>query len=75
MGQYCYLPEGGRRKWTREEMMAYIDWDFVEVRHTDARVKWQLENSSKESTRRGMTDIFMEAEEDTRLQEARYSLA
>jgi hypothetical protein len=24
MGQYCHLPQGGRRKWTKEEMIAYL---------------------------------------------------
>jgi hypothetical protein len=73
MGQYCHFPQGGRRKWTKEEMMAYIDWDFEEVRRTDARVKRQLENAGKEATRRGIGDILRQAEEDIRAQEAFYS--
>ena len=53
--------------------MAYIDWDFEEVRRTDAQVKRQLENDGKEATRRGMGDILRQAEEDMRAQEALYS--
>ncbi|KAJ3453255.1 hypothetical protein MRS44_017502 [Fusarium solani] len=75
MGRFCYLPQGGRREWAREEMMAYIDWDYEEIRRTDAQVQQQLGNNSKEKSRRGMAEIFREAEEDTRVQEARYSVA
>jgi hypothetical protein len=55
-------------------MMAYMDWDFEEVSHTDGQVQWRLENNPKESTRHDMADIFREAEEDMRVQKAHYSL-
>lgn len=53
--------------------MADIDQDFEELSRTDAQVNCELEDNSKENTRRDMADIFMEAEEDMRIQEARYS--
>jgi hypothetical protein len=56
-------------------MIAYIDWDYEEVRRTDTQAQQQLGNNSKEKSRRGIAEIFREAEEDIRVQEARYSIA
>ncbi|RFU74564.1 mutator-like element transposase [Trichoderma arundinaceum] len=73
MGEWCILPQGGRRKWTKEEMMAYIDWDTAEAERTEAQVKLRMENDPNEATRRGMRGIWRGSEEDEQAQARLFS--
>jgi hypothetical protein len=73
MGQHCSLPGGERRKWTKEEMMSYLDWDTEEDRRTDMQVKWRIDKDPNEAARRGAADIWKQAGEDLQAQEALYS--
>lgn len=73
MGEWYILPQGGRRKWTKEEMMAYIDWDTAEAERTEAQVKLRMENDPNEATRRGMRGIWRESEEDEQAQARLFS--
>lgn len=73
MGEWCLLPHGGRRKWTKEEMMAYIDWDTAEAERTEVQVKLRIENDPNEATRRGMRGIWRQAREDEQAQERLFS--
>lgn len=36
MGKYCTTSTGSR-EWTKEEMMAYLDWDKAETDRIEAR--------------------------------------
>lgn len=51
--------------------MAYIDWDRVETERVDKTVRWRLENDPREATRRGMGDIWRQAEMDEVVQARR----
>jgi hypothetical protein len=52
--------------------MAYIDWDFAEIKRIDAQVESRVKNNPKEATRRGVMEIWQQAEEDARAQSRRY---
>jgi len=73
MGKHCLLPQGERRAWTKEEMMAYIDWDTAEAGRVDEEVKLRMQNDPSEATRRGMGEIWRRAEEDGQAQAALFS--
>ena len=73
MGKYCLLPQGVRRVWTKEEMMAYIDWDIAEAGRVDEEVKRRMQNDPDEATRRGMGEIWRQAEEDVQAQARLFS--
>lgn len=64
MGQRCRSSRP-TRDWTKKEMMAYIDWDFEETERIEAQVECGMGNNSKEASRRGMGEIWQQAEEDT----------
>jgi hypothetical protein len=73
MGKFCVLPGGRRRGWTKEEMMAYLDWDTAEGARVDEEVEWRVENDPNEATRRGMGEIWRQAEEDGQAQASVFS--
>ena len=72
MGKQCRT-QTGFRDWTREEMMAYLDWDRAEDDRVEAMVAAELEGSPF-SGRRGMHDIWEAAAADSEAQEALYSV-
>lgn len=70
MGKDCKM-QGGSREWTREEMMAYLDWSKAEDDRVDAEVATEMEGNMF-SGRRGMGDIWEAAARDSRAREAFY---
>ncbi len=71
MGKQCRTQEGFR-DWTKEEMMAYLDWDKAEDDRVEAMVAAEME-SNPFSKRRGMREIWEAAAADGAEQEALYS--
>ena len=72
MNKYCKI-QGGVRDWTKEEMMAYLDWDKAEEDRVEAQVAAQMRDSSF-SGRRGMGEIWDAAARDIAEQEAVFSM-
>lgn len=62
----------GSRNWTKEEMMAYLDWDKAEDDRVEAQVLAEMEGNHF-SSRRGMRDIWAATDADCEAQEALYS--
>ena len=71
MGKRCIM-QNGSRDWTKEEMMAYLDWDRAEDDRVEAMVAAEME-SNPFSKRRGMREIWEAATADCEAQEALYS--
>ena len=62
MGKY-YDSGKGRREWTKEEMMSYIDWDKAEELRVEGNVAVEMA-SMPFSSRRDMKDIWDAAARD-----------
>lgn len=73
MGQYCVSSGGKRREWTKEEMMAHIDWDTAEDRRVEAEVKRRIDRDPKEASRRGASQVWQQAEDDAQAQARLFS--
>lgn len=71
MGKHCKI-QGGLRDWTKEEMMAYVDWSKAEDDRVEAQVAAEMEGNPF-SSRRGMHDIWEATARDIEAQEAFYS--
>ena len=71
MGKQCRM-QTGSRDWTKEEMMAYLDWDKAEEDRVEAVVAAEMKNNPF-SNRRGMNEIWEAAAADCAAQEALYS--
>ncbi|KAF5715301.1 mutator-like element transposase [Fusarium mundagurra] len=71
MGKRCDAPNVSR-DWTKEEMMAYLDWSKAEDDRVEAQVAVEME-SSPFSSRRGMHDIWEAAAADSEAQQAIHS--
>ncbi|KAI7760067.1 hypothetical protein LZL87_014318 [Fusarium oxysporum] len=71
MGKQCRMLEGSR-DWTKEEMMAYLDWSKAEDDRVEAQVAAEMEGNPF-SKRRGMREIWEAAAADCEAQEALYS--
>ncbi|KAJ0129112.1 hypothetical protein HZ326_27783 [Fusarium oxysporum f. sp. albedinis] len=74
MGRYCKTSTG-LREWTKEEMMAYLNWDKAETDRIEARVAEETENGRLFTSRRGMGELWEMAQRDIDEQEALYSAA
>jgi hypothetical protein len=72
MGKRCKTATGSR-DWTKEEMMAYLDWDKAEDKRVEARVAEEMGNNPLANRRRGMKEIWKSVEQDIIEQEALYS--
>ena len=72
MGKRCTTSTGSR-EWTKEEMMAYLDWDKSETDRVEARVAQETENGRLFSGRRGMGELWEMAQQDIDEQQALYS--
>jgi hypothetical protein len=71
MKRQCVTSKGPR-DWTREEMMAYLDWSSAEDNRIDAMVLAELGANPMETSRRGVEHIWKQIDEDSREQEAIY---
>ena len=60
----------GSREWTKEEMMAYLDWSKAEDNHIEAQVAREMEEGGRE--RRGVGEIWRMIDRDMEEQEALY---
>ena len=72
MGQRCAETTGSSRDWTKEEMMAYLDWTRAEEDRVEVQVAVEMEGNMW-SSRRGMRDIWEAAARDIEAQEEFYS--
>jgi hypothetical protein len=72
MTKHCTTSTGSR-DWTKEEMMAYLDWSNAEDERIDALVAAEAGDNPLGSGRRGMGDIWKRVERDIEEQEALYS--
>lgn len=71
MSKQCTMQKGSR-EWTKEEMMAYLDWSKAEEDRVEAQVAAEMEGNHF-SKRRGMGEIWVAAVADCEAQEALYS--
>lgn len=69
MGPRCKAV-AGTRDWTKEEMMAYLDWSKAEDERVEALVNKEMADDPLANSRRGMTHIWNSIEQDMRQQEA-----
>jgi hypothetical protein len=72
MNRRCITPAGSR-DWTKEEMMAYLDWSAAEDNRIEAQVLKELGPNPMSGGRRGVKDIWKAIEQDTRAQETLHS--
>lgn len=68
MGKRCTTKAGIVRDWTKEEMIAYLDWNELE----DCRVEEEINVASTGvfTDRRGVGDIWRRVEEQLKVREA-----
>lgn len=71
MGKQCMMQESSR-DWTKEEMMAYLDWSKAEEDRVRALVEAEMEGNPF-SKRRGMREIWEAAAADCDAQQALYA--
>ena len=71
MTKRCTLQRGSR-EWTKEEMMAYLDWDKSENDRLDAQVIGEIAVQPF-SSRRGPGEIWRACERDIKEKQAFYS--
>lgn len=72
MTKRCTAPSGSR-EWTKEEMMAYLDWNRAEQERVDQLVAVEAGENPFRNKRRGMGDIWRRVEKDIEEQTAVYS--
>jgi hypothetical protein len=72
MSKRC-ITTAGSREWTREEMMAYLDWSKAEDERVEAVVTKELRDSPSAGKRRGMKDIWRSVERDSKEQQELHS--
>ena len=63
----------GSRDWTREEMMAYLDWSNSEDVRIDSLVAQERRAEPFDAGQRGMEGIWNAVERDIREQESLYA--
>lgn len=71
MGKHC-TASTGQRDWTKEEMMAYLDWDNKENERIEAEIAQELQDGRFEVGRRGADEVWRRAEEDSAGQQILY---
>ncbi|KAJ6436941.1 hypothetical protein O9K51_10477 [Purpureocillium lavendulum] len=72
MSKRCVTTTGSR-DWTKEEMMAYLDWSRAEDERVEAQIAEEMGNNPLANKRRGMKDIWESGEKDSREQQALHS--
>jgi hypothetical protein len=73
MSRRCASPSG-IREWTKEEMMAYLDWSKQEDDRVEAKVASEVRDDHAAQKRRSVKHIWKSIEKDTAEQKALYSL-
>ncbi|OAA37033.1 hypothetical protein NOR_07309 [Metarhizium rileyi] len=63
----------GSREWTKEEMMAYLDWSNQEDERIEAQVAREMGDHPLANNRRGMKEIWKRVEIDSNEQQALHS--
>ena len=71
MGAQCNTPKGSR-DWTKEEMMAYLDWSTAEENRVEALLAAEMADNPF-SKRRGMREIWETAAADSETQQILFS--
>jgi hypothetical protein len=69
MSKRCITPTGSR-EWTREEMMAYLDWSKAEDERIEAHVAKEMGDNPLTNKRRGVKEIWKSVERDSKEQQA-----
>ncbi|KAG6997439.1 hypothetical protein FocnCong_v015147 [Fusarium oxysporum f. sp. conglutinans] len=69
MSKRC-ITSTGSREWTKEEMMAYLDWSKAEDERIEAQVAEEMGDNPLANRRRGVKEIWERIEADSREQEA-----
>jgi hypothetical protein len=72
MSKRCVTATGSR-EWTKEEMMAYLDWCSVEDKRVEAQVAREMGNNPLANKRKGMKEIWESAEKDSKEQQTLHS--
>jgi len=73
MDKHCTTSTGSR-EWTKEEMMAYLDWSKAEDQRIDALVAADMSGNPFASRRRGTRAIWDMVERDMEEQSALYTV-
>ena len=71
MGKQCTSTRPGR-DWTKEEMMAYLDWAKAEDERVESQVAREMGDDPLASGRRGMKEIWNNIKQDLNKQQAQY---
>ena len=72
MSRRC-VTAAGSREWTKEEMMAYLDWNKAEDQRVEAQIMEEMGDNPLANTRRGTAEIWRQVEKDSQRQEDLYS--
>ncbi|GAB0139084.1 putative transposase [Epichloe bromicola] len=72
MGKRCTSMRPSR-EWTKEEMMAYLDWSKAEDERVEKQVAQEMGENPLASRRRGMKEIWKSVKQDITDQQALYS--
>jgi hypothetical protein len=62
----------GSREWTKEEMIAYLDWSRSEDARIEAQVALEMKGQPLDTGRRGVGEIWRQVEKDIEEQELLY---
>ncbi|KID59566.1 hypothetical protein MAN_10610, partial [Metarhizium hybridum] len=73
MSSRCASPSG-MREWTKEEMMAYLDWSKQEDDRIEAKVAAEIRDDPAAWKRRGVKHVWRSIEKGMAEQKALYSL-
>jgi hypothetical protein len=69
MSKRC-ITSTGSREWTKEEMMAYLDWSKAEDERIEAQVAKEMGDNPLTNKRRGVKEIWKSVERDSKEQQA-----
>ena len=64
MGKHKKIVGGVGPEWTKEEMMAYLDWNAAEDTRVDRIVEQDFEVNSFRTRRRSLGQLWEEADRD-----------
>ncbi|KAJ3455461.1 hypothetical protein MRS44_016943 [Fusarium solani] len=65
MSKRC-ITSTGSREWTKEEMMAYLDWSKAEDERMEAQVAKEMGDNPLTNKRRGVKEIWKSVERDSK---------
>ena len=72
MGKQC-TSTNPARAWTKDEMMAYLDWDNAEDERVEMQVASEMGVNPLANGRRGLGGIWMSVEQYNNSQRTRYT--